>query len=244
MAGIRRADKRSIKRPPIGSEGVTTETLRDTTVISADESVTVAYGGKDPRIVCGLPEGGRICLLTDYTCSIVDFIVAIAEEAAPCTLDILTWSANPEDIRTVQNLVTRGLVSRLRLIIDRGARSLNLPTVQLIEGLIGAGNMREISSHAKVFVADGGPGRRWVGQASMNLNRNPRIENLDVSRNDDIAGMYGRFMDMTFEVVTPGDQSGLAAYGPMADELMARTIQASGQAPAVVDPMDAILADL
>lgn len=244
MAGIRRKDHKSIKRPPIGSEGITTEALAGTTVVAADASVKVAYGGKDPRIVCGLPEGGRICLLTDYTCSIVDFIVAVAEEAAPCTLDILTWSASPEDVRTIQSLMLRGLVSRIRMVIDRGARSLNLPTLQLIEGLIGGQNIREISSHAKVFVADGGPGRRWVGQASMNLNRNPRIENLDVSRNDAIAEMYTRFIDMTFEVVTPGDQSGFAQYGPMADELMARTIQASGQAPAVVDPMDAILADL
>lgn len=165
------------------------------------------FGGHERGICCGLGPDERISLITDTSSSLVDYLEPLIIEAAPCAVGLVSWSAYPGDFARIVALRDAGHVTALRLIMDRSFRTRGYDKFAAVTSLIDVTEYREMRVHAKIVYIDGGPGKMWAVQSSMNLNGNSRAESLDVTRNDELAGLYREFFDMSFSAVPVGDLS-------------------------------------
>lgn len=194
-------------------------------------------GGRDPSVVRGLEYGERVSILTDYTANLIDYLECVIDDAAPCRIDIATWAASQGDAGRLVLRRDAGHVTGARWIIDRGLRYRNggAEVLASVVAMWGPDSVRECRLHAKIFVVDGGPRRRWAGQSSMNLNGNTRVENLDITRDDGLAGMYAEFFGMVFERVKPGENDTRDPFANPSEQPPARRM-------VIATPQDAIAA--
>jgi hypothetical protein len=84
----------------------------------------------------------------------------------------------------LDRLRLNGAVSNATLIIDAGARSKNAALLTQWQEQFGPDSVRYVVNHAKIATVEGG-GYRVLLRGSMNLNFNPRFEQLDITEGGD-----------------------------------------------------------
>lgn len=112
--------------------------------------------------------------------SMIDAVLHVLEACAPAKLSIWTWTIADYEIDVFRQLASSGKIADGTLVIDHGARVKNAALIRGWKERFGGGSVRYVLNHAKIATVEGN-GMRVLLRGSMNLNKNPRFEQLDIT---------------------------------------------------------------
>jgi len=135
--------------------------------------------------------------------SLLDLIRAISGQIGPAALTVSTWSTGIRDAQNVGMLIDKGAFTSVSLCLDRsfaGRQPKYLPTV--IDAW-GVDNIRMTRNHSKFFMLRND---KWnfCCRSSMNLNRNPRLEQFDLDDSPELCDFFQGIVDEIFEKMPAG----------------------------------------
>jgi hypothetical protein len=113
--------------------------------------------------------------------SMIDAILHTLDQVGPAKVSAWTWTIADYEVQCFERLLMDARITAGLLVIDHGARGKNLPLLQQWADTFGPGSIRLVVNHAKIATVEAEDGRRVLLRGSMNLNRNPRFEQLDVT---------------------------------------------------------------
>lgn len=143
-------------------------------------------------------------ILTYGQFSLMDAIVAVLDQTGPADLSLATWTAADADLERTAHLMEAASIRSLHMIVDGSFETRQPGYCQHMRNLFGDACIRAIKTHAK-FVLIRSDTHDVVIKTSMNLNNNPRLENIEVSWSTPLAEFFQEIVDEIFEERPPGD---------------------------------------
>lgn len=148
--------------------------------------------------------GIHVTGLTAGQFSSIDALEHIANQLGPCSAWVSSWTTGLYDVQRAAGLVANRNLLGMRMILDRGIFEKSPQFAGPLIKALGVDAFRCMSVHAKVTVfvdPDGLP--LAVMRSSMNLNKNLRTEQFDLSVDAGIAEFYAEWF------ATLWDESGV-----------------------------------
>lgn len=144
-------------------------------------------------------------ILTYGQFSLIDALIAILDQTGPAHVMISTWTAAHAHLDRSAELMEAASILSLRMIVDRSFQTRQPKYHARMLELFGAESVRAINTHAKFMTIRND---KWdiVVRTSMNLNENPRLENIEISENNDFADFFDRIADDIFTEVAEGEK--------------------------------------
>jgi hypothetical protein len=138
-----------------------------------------------------------IYILTFGQFSLVDALVHVLSQTGPANVDLSTWTAADAHLEKTKAMMDSAEILRYRMIVDRSFESRQPEYVYHMRKLFGMECIRAVRTHAKFFVVSND---NWkvVARTSMNLNENPRLENIEISTDPSLADFLTRVVDEIF----------------------------------------------
>ena len=138
-----------------------------------------------------------VFILTYGQFSLIDGLMAILDQTGPAHVSISTWTAAHADLTRSASLLESGEFLSFRMIVDRSFPTRQPAYYQHMINLFGSASIRTIRTHAKYLVVKN---EKWniVIRTSMNLNTNPRLENMEISDNKMFANFFKEITDNIF----------------------------------------------
>lgn len=124
--------------------------------------------------------GMSLFAITRGQFSMLDAILHTLDCVGPARVSLWTWTVADYEIQRFCELMRDGRLTAGRLIIDPGARNRNHGLIAEWRASFGADSVRYVLNHAKIATVETDE-RRVLLRGSMNLNYNPRFEQLDVT---------------------------------------------------------------
>ena len=141
--------------------------------------------------------GVHVFAVTRGQFSMIDCIHHCIRELGPCNLSVWTWCIADYEIETFESLLRSQQITGATLVIDRAGEQQVAKTRSFRDGSIGRAerqgalmtrwrnkfgpeSIKVVLNHAKIATLDNGK-MKVVIRGSMNLNHNPRFEQLDVT---------------------------------------------------------------
>lgn len=170
---------KTIKRPKVTRE------VRAVRAVSA----TDAIGDLTP--------GCEIFILTYGQFSLIDAIAALLKKTGPADVILSTWTAGHTDLTTCANLLDGPEITSFRMMVDRSFLTRQPGYCRRMIDLFGVDCLRTWRAHAKFAVIKND---KWTLaiRTSMNLNTNPRLENLEVSDDPALCEFFVTITDELF----------------------------------------------
>ncbi len=112
--------------------------------------------------------------------SMIDAILACMDQVGPCRLSVWTWTIADYEVEVLTRMMVDKRISRGRLVIDGGARTKNADIIAHWVAHFGWDSVRYVMNHAKLATIETDKYRLLL-RGSMNLNFNPRFEQLDIT---------------------------------------------------------------
>ena len=112
--------------------------------------------------------------------SMLDAVRHVIDQVGACEVSVWTWAIADYEVEVFTAFLRDGRITGGTLVIDRSAEHRNAALIQEWRDRFGADRVRVCNTHAKIA-------RVWTGErkvllrGSMNLNFNPRFEQLDVT---------------------------------------------------------------
>jgi hypothetical protein len=143
-------------------------------------------------------------ILTYGQFSLVDALIAVLDQIGPAHVTISTWTAASAHLEKTAQLIESAEMLSFKMIVDRSFETRQPEYCEHMRHLFGAECVRAIRSHAKFMLIRND---EWnlVFRTSMNLNENPRLENLEISDNLDFAEFFQVVVDEIFREVGVGE---------------------------------------
>lgn len=101
----------------------------------------------------------------------------------PADISMWSWCVADYELDCVETLMTNNKIKSALLVLDRAGMKRNMDLVDLWIKRFGERSIRFCMNHAKIATVASGDLRVAI-RGSMNLNFNPRFENMDISTND------------------------------------------------------------
>jgi hypothetical protein len=172
---------------------------------NAGKEIRVCKAGTAAQAIGVIEKNTDTFVLTYGQFSLIDALIAILDQTGPAHVNVSTWTAAHADLtRSAQMLETVEILS-FRMIVDRSFKTRQPKYYYHMIKLFGQDCIREIRTHAK-FITVRNDDYDIVIRTSMNLNSNPRLENIEVSENAEFAEFFERIVDDVFREVSPGEQ--------------------------------------
>jgi len=145
-------------------------------------------------------------ILTFGQFNLIDALVEILNQSGEADVSICTWTAANAHLRHLWQLLEskKSNIRTLRLVVDRSFEGRQPEYCHNMRRMFGSDCIRAIRAHAK-FLLVRSKTHDIVVRTSMNLNNNPRLENIEVSENEDFADFFQVVFDEIFDNVKPGD---------------------------------------
>lgn len=124
--------------------------------------------------------GMSVFAVTRGQFSMLDAISHVLDELGPSRISLWTWTIAEYEVVVFTEMLRDARLEDALLVIDGGARNKNHALIAQWKANFGAESVRYVTNHAKIATVEGG-GRRVLLRGSMNLNFNPRFEQLDVT---------------------------------------------------------------
>lgn len=124
--------------------------------------------------------GMSVFAVTRGQFSMIDAISHVLDELGPSRISLWTWTIAEYEVVVFTEMMRDARLEDALLVIDGGARNKNHALIAQWKAIFGAESVRYVTNHAKIATVEGG-GRRVLLRGSMNLNFNPRFEQLDVT---------------------------------------------------------------
>ena len=148
--------------------------------------------------------GLEVYVLTFGQFSLIDALHYLVEQTGPADVDMSVWTAAHADLTRSAALLERSSIRRMRWVVDRSFEARQPSFIARMRSLFGDGAIRVTASHCKFLAIRN---ERWnlAVRTSMNLNENPRLENLEVSDDPALCGFLTGVVDSIFEEAPEGD---------------------------------------
>jgi hypothetical protein len=188
-------------------------TQRRRTIRTArSEGAAQAIGPVTPGIEC--------FVLTHGQFSLIDALVYLSQQIGPCDLSVSTWTAGAEDLGAMANLLAGGQFRSVRWLVDRSFVTRQPAYCARLRELFGDDVIRTTRSHAK-FVTLRNDGFTLAVRTSMNLNHNPRLENIEISDDPALCQFLDAEFDRYFAEQVPGTMGAEMMEDPPAPAIRA-----------------------
>lgn len=158
----------------------------------------VSRTGTAAKVIGRLEPGARVTGLTAGQFSAIDAMEHMVDELGPATVRVSTWTTGIYDVRRARDIRTRGRITDIRMLLDRGTFEKSPKYAGPLIEVLGIDAFRCVSVHAKVVIVSGERGNA-VMRSSMNLNKNLRTEQFDIDVDDAVAGLYTEWFDALWE---------------------------------------------
>jgi len=173
-----------------------------------------------------IQKGTDTFILTFGQFSLIDALVHILDQTGPANVDLSTWTAADAHLERSAELIESAAIKRFRMIVDRSFETRQPDYCAHMRKLFGAESLRAIRTHAK-FLTVRSSSFDIVVRTSMNLNENPRLENIEISEDAKFADFFERIVDEVFaEVDENQNRSAMLDLGNLPDSYPFREIQA------------------
>ena len=112
--------------------------------------------------------------------SMIDMIHHCLKEIGPAQVSVWTWTIADYEVEAMESLLARDEITGATLVIDQSADRRNQVMINRWRGRFGEYRVKVCKNHAKIA-------RLWndryrvLLRGSMNLNFNPRFEQLDIT---------------------------------------------------------------
>jgi len=124
--------------------------------------------------------GTSLFAITRGQFSMIDAALACLDQCGPSDLSIWTWTVAEYEIQCMERLRLDGRVKTATLVIDHGARNKNAHLIRDWQSSFGSDSVRYVLNHAKMVTIQSDKFKLLL-RGSMNLNFNPRFEQLDLT---------------------------------------------------------------
>ena len=112
--------------------------------------------------------------------SMIDVILHLLDQVQEAEVSVWTWTIADYEVECFEGLLADRRISSGLLVIDRSAEQRNAALIGRWREKFGRTSVRVCKNHAKIARITGG-GFKLLARGSMNLNFNPRFEQLDVT---------------------------------------------------------------
>lgn len=170
----------------------------------AKRSIRVAKLAAAAEVIGRIEMGTDTFILTYGQFSLIDALVAILDQTGPADVTISTWTAADAHLERSAELLASAQVRSFRMIVDRSFESRQPDYCYHMRRLFGPECIRAIRTHAK-FMLIRSETHDVVCRTSMNLNENPRLENIEVSEDRSLAEFFQAVTDDVFAEVGVGE---------------------------------------
>lgn len=160
-----------------------------------------------------LSEGNEAFGLTMGRVSLIQIIEMIAREfGGGFDFKTCVWSANQVDIARLADLKDGGHLNDCKFLIDPSAYTRKPDAVEMIYTKFGIANVRSVATHAKFVTLT--RGNKCINiVSSMNLTKNPRIEQYHVFECKKTSELLTGVINESFDKLKPEDNfTGQALY--------------------------------
>ena len=144
-----------------------------------------------------LTQGCEIFILTYGQFSLIDAIAALLKKTGPADVILSTWTAGHTDLTTAANLLAGPEIKSFRMMVDRSFLTRQPGYCRRMIDLFGTDCLRTWRAHAKFAVIKNAQWTLAI-RTSMNLNTNPRIENLEISDDPALCEFFVTIADDLF----------------------------------------------
>mgnify|MGYP003147818416 CR=1 FL=1 len=141
-----------------------------------------------------------VFILTYGQFSLIDALVAILDQTGPADVAISTWTAADAHLERSAALLESASMRSFRMIVDRSFETRQPEYCHHMRQLFGAESVRAIRTHAKFMLIRSDTHNISV-RTSMNLNENPRLENIEISEGLEFAEFFQAVIDDIFAEV-------------------------------------------
>ncbi len=158
--------------------------------------------------------------------SMVDAVLHCLEACAPAKLSIWTWRIADYEVDVFRQLADSKQIVAGTLVIDHSARGASggrgskadhgLELIDLWRSRFGASSVRYVVNHSKIAIVEGN-GLRLLLRGSMNLNFNPRFEQLDITEGGEDVDLVLRIQE-ELETLEDGASFGEIARSSKVDQ--------------------------
>lgn len=191
-----------------------------------DREIRECFCGKATQAIGEITPGCEIFGFTKGQFSLMDLIIAILEQAGPAQVDISTWTAGDADIRHCYQFVESGKITSARWVVDRSFPTRQPEYFEALCRRFQPESVRITRTHAKFCLIRN---EEWdiVLRSSMNLNKNPRFENFEISDDPELADYFASVVNEIFDSVRCGrEPSGSEVHhGFQSIEVMGETYE-------------------
>jgi len=113
--------------------------------------------------------------------NLIDIIRAVTEQLPkPIDFALSTWTSARDDLLQMQTVLTKDNFHRVRFLLDMSFQRRRRDLITLMRTNYGLDSIRLTQNHAKFMLFAAGD-YRIVCYTSMNLNMNPRLENVELA---------------------------------------------------------------
>ena len=169
---------------------------------NTNKKIAVCKHGSASLAVGKIEKNTDTFVLTYGQFSLIDGLLAILDQTGPAHIAISTWTAAHADLTRSAELLETADILSLRMIVDRSFKTRQPAYYNHMIRLFGKESIRSINTHAK-FLTIRNDNWDVVVRTSMNLNTNPRLENMEVSENKEFAEFFETIVNDVFNEVTP-----------------------------------------
>lgn len=131
--------------------------------------------------------------------SLIELIEAVLNITGPAHLTVSTWTASNADLKDVFSFIKSGRVLSARFLIDFSFQRRQPEVAKAIRDTFGLGSLRITRNHAKFFQLTNVKGWNLTCKTSMNLNKNPRFEDFDISNDRELFKFLSNIIDELFK---------------------------------------------
>lgn len=124
--------------------------------------------------------GMSLFAITRGQFSMLDAINVVVDQVGHCSVSVWTWAIADYEVQCFEAFMANQTISGGRLIIDRSAENRNVALIQKWRDCFGAEAVRVCKNHAKIATVQNANFKVLL-RGSMNLNFNPRFEQLDIT---------------------------------------------------------------
>jgi len=140
-----------------------------------------AMRGESAKKAIGkIEKGCEIFGLTKGQFSMIDILGHVLEEVGASTIDIGTWTAAHSDVKQATQFLRNNKIKSIRFLVDRSFPSRQPKYFDHLIDTFGLDSVRLAKFHAK-FITIRNENFNICVRTSMNLNKNTRIENFEIS---------------------------------------------------------------
>jgi len=110
----------------------------------------------------------------------IDVISVLISATKPSVVSVWTWAIADYEVECFEKFMSDKDISGGLLVIDRAAENRNAEIIQRWRDRFGDESVKVCQNHAKISTVEG-QGLKFLARGSMNLNCNPRFEQLDIT---------------------------------------------------------------